>query len=307
MTKDVLIIGAGGFVGKTLLSMPEEALGEYGVKLIQPSIDLDITNSNSLLECLAQHQSDAVIHLAGQTFVPESFLHPEETFRVNFLGTLSLLKVLKQIEFQGKLLYVGSADVYGTVDPHQLPIRETQPLKPRSPYAVSKVAAEALCFQWSQTESIDIVMTRPFNHIGPGQSERFAISDFARQIAEIKLGRKAPLLTVGNIDVTRDFTDVADIIRAYLLLLSCGVRGEIYNVCSGVERSVRGMIDAMLKIACVDVEIQQETARVRAVEQKRVVGSYEKLHQATGWRPEVAIEATLTNLLAYWENKVSHG
>lgn len=307
MTRKVLVIGAGGFVGKALLNLPEKYLSASDATIVHPDFDLDITDSASVLQYLTHHQSDALIHLAAQTFVPESFAQPEETFRVNFLGTLNVLKALKQIGFRGKFLYAGSAEVYGTVNPSQLPISETQPLKPRNPYAVSKVAAEALCFQWSQTEALDIVMTRPFNHIGPGQNERFAVSDFARQIVEIKQGRRPPLIMVGDVDVTRDFTDVVDVVRAYLLLLSKGVRGEVYNVCSGVERSIRGLIDVMLTIAGLKVEIQHEAARARPAEQRRVVGACEKLRQATGWRPDIPIETTLGNLLAYWETKIANG
>src|SRR5262249_17980993 len=156
------------------------------------------------------------------------------------------LDALKREGFCGTLLFVGSSDMYGIVPPEQMPIREDYVLKPRSPYAVSKVAAEALCFQWSATERFKIVMARPFNHLGPGQSERFAVSGFAKQIIEIKKGRRAPILWAGDIHVTRDFTDVRDIVRAYQLLVEHGENGESYNVCSGIETSLQEIVDRLM-------------------------------------------------------------
>src|SRR5262249_48752052 len=149
----------------------------------------------------------AVIHLAAQSFVPASFAHPLETYEINFLGTYSLLEALKAAGFKGRFLFVGSGDAYGVVRPEDLPIGEEHPLRPRSPYAVSKAAAEALCYQWSRSESFEIVMTRSFNHIGPGQSDRFVVSDFARQVVEIRKGQRRPQISTGDIEVTRDFTD----------------------------------------------------------------------------------------------------
>src|SRR5207302_554158 len=177
----------------------------------------------------------AVIHLAAHSWVPQSFKEPMETYDVNFVGTFNLLSALQKTGFHGRFLFVSSSDIYGQVSPEALPITEEHPSKPRSPYAVSKVAAEALCSQWSQTETdIEIVVARPFVHIGPGQSDRFVISNFARQIIEIKRTRREALVEVGDIDVTRDFTDVRDVVRAYELLLARGVPGEVYNICSGI-------------------------------------------------------------------------
>ena len=166
---------------------------------------------------------DAVIHLAAQSFVPESFKNPLETFDVNFTGTYNLFSALKEYGFHGKILYISSGDIYGLVSEDKLPITEDYPLKPRNPYAVSKVAAEALCYQWSIAEDIEILIARPFNHIGPNQSERFAVSSFAKQIAEIELGLRKPVLNTGNIDITRDFLDVRDVADAYKLLLEKGM------------------------------------------------------------------------------------
>lgn len=294
----ILLTGSSGFVGRYMSEeMPCIPLNDAGRHV-------DLRDSHQLDDVVFRLKPDAVIHLATQSFVPESFKNPRETFDINFIGTFNLLSALKATGFSGRLLFVGSGDIYGLVPPEQLPISEAFPLKPRNPYAVSKVAAEALCFQWSQTEGFDIVMVRPFSHIGPGQSERFVLSDFAMQIAEIKHGRRKPVLRVGDIDVTRDFTDVRDVVRAYQLLLQRGKSGEIYNVCSGREFTVRGLLNDMLEIAGVKASIEQENERFRPSEQRRVFGSFKKLYDETGWSPEIPIEQTLGDILEYWRRKI---
>jgi GDP-4-dehydro-6-deoxy-D-mannose reductase len=167
------------------------------------------------------------------------------------------------------------------------------------------VAAEALCYQWSQLEKFALVMTRSFNHIGPGQSERFVVSDFAKQVIEIKQGRRKPILNVGDIDVTRDFTDVRDAASAYALLLERGGNGETYNVCSGVERSIRSILVRLLELANVDARIEQDATRLRIGEQRRFRGSYEKLHRDTGWVPAITIDHSLLDILQNWEERLS--
>jgi GDP-4-dehydro-6-deoxy-D-mannose reductase len=256
-------------------------------------------------KAVAEIKPDRVIHLAAQSFVPASFDAPRDTYDSNFLGTFNLLAALKQAGFTGRVLFAGSGDAYGLVAEERLPIVEDQPLKPRSPYSVSKVAAEALCYQWSQTEAFELVMTRSFNHIGPGQSERFAISNFAKQIIEIQTGRREAVLSVGDIDVSRDFTDVRDVARAYALLLDHGRNGEVYNVCSGVERSIRSLLVRLLELAQVEARIEQDPARLRKAEQRRIYGSYQKLRTDTGWEPQTGIDQSLTDILKTWKDKLS--
>ena len=304
--KKLMVTGAGGFVGgyiRQALLAPDQT---YGMEL-GPVSTSDLRDADGLARECAEARPDFVIHLAAQSFVPQSFADPRETFEVNFLGTLNLLQALKRSDFHGRLLFVGSGDMYGLVEPDKLPVDEDRPLKPRNPYAVSKVAAEALCYQWSQSEGMDIVMVRPFNHIGPGQSERFVVSDFARQVVEIRLGRRAAEIAVGDIDVTRDFTDVRDVVRAYLLLLQKGGNGETYNVCSGRERSVREILHDLIALARVNAVVKRDDARLRPAEQRRMYGSYEKLHAATGWRPEVALEQSLAENITYWEHRLKNG
>ncbi len=277
----LLLTGANGFVGQTMqAALPCVALPD----------GLDLRDRAALDAAIADIRPDTVIHLAAQSFVPASFENPRETFDINLYGTLNLLEALQSVGFQGRMLFVGSGDTYGQVPEAALPVRETHPLHPRNPYAVSKVAAEALCYQWSQTSGFEIVLVRPFNHIGLGQSPRFAIADFAKQVMEIRLGRRAPVLQVGDIDVTRDFTDVRDVVRAYELLLEQGRNGGIYNVCSGREYSIRDLLQKLIALAGVDARIEQDPARLRPAEQRRMVASFEALHRDTGWQPLIPIE-----------------
>lgn len=294
-----LVTGDTGFVGQHALARWPGAMGLSG---LVPRVD--IRDKAALLACLRTVQPSAVLHLAALSFVPDSFRAPEATFEVNFLGTLRLLEALAETGFKGRFVYVGTGDAYGLVAPGLLPITEDLPLRPRNPYAVSKAAAEALCFQWSQTGPFEIMMARPFNHIGTGQAPTFAISDFARQVAEIALGRRPPALSVGNIESTRDFTDVTDVVRAYELLLKSGKNGEIYNICSGVERSVRSLLERLLSLSGVKAEVVNDPARYRPSEQPRVCGSHKKLSDHTGWQPIVPLDASLLGIYRYWEKLI---
>lgn len=283
----ILVTGSNGFVGSHI---------KKAVSVI--ALDMDLLDKKKLREFFADCKPDFVIHLAAKTYVPDSFANPQDVYAVNFLGTLNLLEALKEGDFRGRMLYVGSSDGYGIVDPKDLPVLEEHALHPRSPYAVSKIAAEALCYQWSQTENFEIVLTRPFNHIGPGQNERFAVSNFAKQVA---LG--LDFIEVGDLSVTRDFTDVRDVVRAYLLLLEKGRNGEVYNVCSQKERTLESILHQLLSIKGLQTEIRVSKNRLRPTEQRRICGSFEKLNRDTGWQPLLPFEMTLQELLLDWEHK----
>lgn len=305
--KKLLITGLNGFVGRTVTQVLGSRKTDYNLDITIPGCTYDLTDRAQVANAIREARPDFVIHLAAQSFVPESFANPRATYDVNFYGTLNLLEALKSIGFTGRLLYVGSAEVYGLVDMADLPIKETRLLRPRNPYAVSKLAAEILCYQWSQTDNIDVVMARPFNHIGPGQSDRFVVSDFAKQIAEIKHGMRPPVVYVGDIEVTRDFTDVRDVVRAYLLLLKHGTSGVTYNVCSGAERNIGGVLNRLLEIGGVRADVVQDRHRLRPSEQKRLFGCYDKLNQCSGWNPEIVFETSLRDTLIDWEKKLING
>jgi len=296
--KKLLVTGLNGFVGghlQTLLaSMPD---GPWQLLAAKPH---DLLDCASLDAWLQETCPDAVIHLAGQTFVPEAFRDPQRTLQVNLLGTLNVLQALKRRGFCGTFLYVSSGDVYGQVEETHLPIREELVPRPRNPYAVSKVSAELLCQQWSYSEPWRIIVARPFNHIGPGQGEAFVIPSMARQLIRVRQGLQPAQLEVGDVDVTRDFLDVRDVLKAYLALLEHGRNGEVYNVCSGVERRVRDLIEQMAGLVGVEVELVQDASRLRLSEQRRVVGCSQKLQKETGWKPGVSITETLQSVLSDW-------
>lgn len=301
MKKPLFVTGLTGFVGQRLRRQLQD--DDHGWRLIEPRERCDLLQPDSLDAALADECPEAVIHLAGQTFVPESFRDPAKTLEINLLGTLHLLQALKRRGFAGTFLYVSSGDVYGKVDEAALPIDEGRLPEPRNPYGVSKVAAELLCRQWSVAEPWRIMVARPFNHIGEGQSAAFVVPSVAQQIARIRQGRQAPRLEVGDIDVSRDFLDVRDVLSAYFALLARGENGGVYNICSGREYVIRDLIQRMATLAGVDLEIVQDPARMRRAEQRRVRGSFERLQRVTGWQPTLSIEDTLKTVLSDWESR----
>lgn len=278
-------------------------LNDSSWNLLPPASPFDLTNPQSLVDLWPQ-MPDAVIHLAGQTFVPEAFRDPARTFDVNLMGTLNLLQALKARGFKGPFLYVSSGDVYGQVDEAALPITEEQPPCPRNPYAVSKLSAEFLCLQWGLSEDWPVLVARPFNHIGTGQKESFVIASAARQINRIRQGLQAPQLEVGDIDVTRDFLDVDDVVSAYFALLEKGTPGQVYNICSGHEQSIRSLIEQLADLAEVKLQLVQDPARMRRADQRRVCGSHQRLARTTGWTPQISIQQSLRAILSDWEKRV---
>ncbi len=295
--KTLLVTGLSGFVGGHL----QHAIARSETWQLLAAKPHNLLDPASLDAWLQAGVPDAVIHLAGQTFVPAAFKDPAHTLQVNLLGTLNLLQALKRAGFNGTFLFVSSGDVYGQVAEAALPIAEALAPKPRNPYAVSKVAAELLCQQWGYVEGWRMLIARPFNHIGPGQAASFVVPSMAQQLVGVGAGAQRLTLEVGDIDVTRDFLDVRDVISAYFALLEHGRSGEIYNVCSGVERTVRELILQMARLAGVSVELVQDPSRLRPADQRRVVGSAEKLQKDTGWKPGISITETLQSVLSDWE------
>lgn len=298
--KRLFLTGERGFVGKSFY-LAEETVRASGWELIPAAAPYDLLEPASLDRVLRAARPDGIIHLAGQSFVPEAIRDPERTLQVNLIGTLRLLQALKRNEFRGNFVYVSSSDVYGHVAPEALPILETLPARPQNPYAVSKAAAELLCYQWSQVEPWHIIIARPFNHIGEGQRKDFVIPGIAREIARMKLGLRDASIEVGDIDVTRDFLDVRDLVRAYLSLLGTGENGEIYNVCSGRDIPIREMIGKMADIEGIHLKITHDPARFRPSDQRHVRGSCAKILAATGWQPSIPLEQSLRDVLSDWE------
>ena len=302
----VLITGQAGFVGQHLVSSIAAHV-QWASRFPAPRTpDYDLLLPETIDRCLAEVNPDAVIHLAGQTSVPKAIANPAETLQVNLLGTLNLLQALKRNGFRGVFLYVSSGDIYGRVAESNMPITENEPPRPQNPYAVSKAAAELLCLQWSRVEPWRILIARPFNHIGAGQRPDFVISEIARQILAIKRGRQSPRLQLGDIDVSRDFLDVSDVIAAYMALLASGANGEIYNVCTGHEFVVRELAETMLSLAGVTATIERDPARFRPADQRRVAGDNAKLRAATSWQPHITINESLQTVLRDWETRSNY-
>lgn len=257
----------------------------------------DIRDAVTVRQLVEEVRPTAVLHLAAQSFVPRSFEDPRETMDINLIGTLNLLQALSACSFDGRLVYASSGDIYGRVPEDALPVNESRAPEPRSPYAVSKVAAEQLCLQWARTEGLQAIVARPFNHVGPDQNERFVLPALAKQVALIEAGRQAPVIEAGDIDTTRDFTDVRDIVAAYDAMIRAGKTGRIYLVASGIERKVRDLLGDMCKLAGIAPEIHQDPGKLRPAEQRRMVADAGLLAQDTGWRPQVPFETTLSDIL----------
>jgi GDP-4-dehydro-6-deoxy-D-mannose reductase len=295
----VVVTGLSGFVGRHLAAVLD------CVPMEMEGHEVDVRSPEDVAAAVRLAHPSAVIHLAAQSSVTYSLEHPRETFDVNFTGTLNLLEALTAVGYHGRLLYVGSSDVYGPGTSDGSPVDETCPLHPPNPYAVSKAAAEMLCVEWGATASFDVVVARPFNHIGPGQSDAFVVSSLARQLVEIQMGKHEPVIEVGNVSSARDFTDVRDVVRAYALLLENGVPGEAYNVCSGRAVTVGGVLSSLMELSGVHPEIRIAERRLRLSDVPRIVGSAQKLSQATGWQPKIPLTVSLADTLDGWERRLT--
>jgi GDP-4-dehydro-6-deoxy-D-mannose reductase len=304
--KRLFVTGGHGFVGQAIQRMASVIAARHGFEIVLPSVDFDLLDPAQVDAQLGAARPEAVLHLAAQSNVPLSFKDPEGTLRVNLFGTLRLFEGLRRSGLSPRVVFVSSGDVYGHVPETEMPISEERMPHPRNPYAVSKVAAEALCFQWSRTEGLEVMVARPFNHIGAGQADTFALPAFARQIADIRAGRRDPVIEVGDIDVRRDFLHVDDVVEGYLTLLESGMPGEIYNIASGQDRRVRDLLERMLEIAGVRADIRPDPVRHRPAEQRIVRGGNAKISRL-GWRPSRDIDEALGEILKDWEQRAGNG
>jgi GDP-4-dehydro-6-deoxy-D-mannose reductase len=297
----VLVTGAEGFVGGRLIPR----LVAVGHTPIGVDRDVDVADRDAVDGAVVAAAPEAVVHLAAISFVPDSVREPAATFRVNFLGVRHLLEAVAQHAPRARVLVVGTGNVYGVATPPARPFDERSPLRPGSPYAVAKAAADLLARSHA-ARGLDVVRVRPFNHTGRGRPESFVESSLARQIVEIALGRRAPRLAVGNLDAIRDFLDVEDVVTAYVRLLDRSVPAGLYNVASGVGRSVREILGLLLEIAGLapsKIEIAVEPARWRATD--HAVGDASRLRAATGWVPRVELRDTLRALLEGWRAELT--
>jgi GDP-4-dehydro-6-deoxy-D-mannose reductase len=297
-----LITGAGGFVGH-YLRRHLEACGDEVTGSDRSEGGPDLLDADAWTELLADVGPEVVYHLAGDADVGGSWRHPRETFAANAVGTLNLLLAARDAGVR-RVLNVGSADVYGRVGPDRLPIREDHPLEPVSPYAASKVAADYLGLQATLGWDLEVIRVRAFNHIGPGQSDRFVAPAIATRIArnEVEGGDEVP---VGDLTPRRDLTDVRDVVRAYRLLVELGEPGDVYNVCSGEAVAISDVADQLLAMATRAMRLRVDPDLLRPVDIPVLVGDGSKLRAATGWRPEIPVPTTLKDLMDDCRTRVS--
>lgn len=292
----VLVTGASGFVGRRLLPRLEAA----GHQPFPTDRETDITNLDVLCEALRRTRPDAIIHLAAMSSIAESWRNPSGCYRLNFVGTRHLLQAALREAPDARVMLIGSADQYGATEPAEHAFDEMTPLRPRSPYARTKAAAEMLGTMATQ-RGLDVVRVRAFTHTGAGQADHFVVSSFARQAAAIRDGRQEPVMRVGNLESVRDFLHVDDVLDAYLLLLDRKAPGDIYNIASERPTSIQEVLDLLLKLAGVEPAIEIDPERWRATDW--LVGDASRLRAATGWQPRVSLEAITGELYAYWRER----
>lgn len=313
----VLVTGIGGFVGPTVgAALAAAGHDVHGIVRDRPdrprlaALGLpaghlhaaDLDEVGSLERVIAAVRPEAVVHLAGLSFVPAAEDDLARAYRLNLGGTLAVLGAVRAGAPRARLLAVTSGDVYGAVEPGDLPVGEDTPLRPTSVYGASKAAADLAAAQWGRAYGLDVVRARPFNHTGPGQDPAFVCSALARQLAAIEAGRQSPVVRVGNLDPVRDFSDVRDIAAGYVALLERGRAGEVYNLCSGEGVSVAEVVAVLRTLARVAVRVESDTALRRRLDVPRVVGSHARATRDTRWEPRIALVDTLSALLDYWRS-----
>ena len=292
-----LVTGATGFVGRHLVAHLEAMGDEVSIS------EAEITEPEALEADFEGIRPDAVYHLAAQADVQASFIEPATTLRVNVEGTANVLEAARRAG-AGRVVFVSSADVYGRAAPASLPVGETEAMRPVTPYGASKAAAEMVCVQAGLGRGLDVVRARAFNHLGPGQSDRFVAAALASRVAANER-TGSEVVRVGNLSARRDFTDVRDVVRAYRLLAADGATGEAYNVCSGAARGISELAEALMARAGRPMRLATDGELMRPVDVPEVRGDPSKLHGATGWRPEVPLEQTLDDLLDYWRRRTA--
>ena len=319
----ILITGITGFVGSHLaefaLARGAEVWGSCRWRSKTENIDhiredlhlveCDLRDLSSVQPLVEQAAPDYIVHLAVQSFVAASWHTPAETLYTNAVSQVNLLEAIRPGKTSApRFLAIGSSEEYGLVHEDELPIKETNPLRPFSPYAVSKVTQHLMGYQYFRSYGLPIVRTRAFNHEGPRRGDVFVTSNFARQVAEIEVGKRPPVIQVGNLKARRDYTDVRDIVRGYWRLLEAGEPGEVYNLCSGRAWAIQEVLDFMLQHSRVrSIEVREDPARLRPSDVPMLLGDAGKIERAVGWRPEIPFERTLADTLDYWRGRVTAG
>lgn len=317
----VLITGITGFAGSHLAEHfladhpGVEVFGTYrwrsrreNIEGIEGKIRLlecDLSDMTAVRNALSISRPDAIYHLAAQSFVPSSWVSPTQTLNDNIAGQTNIFEAVRSLGLDPAIQIACSSEEYGLVLPDEVPIKETNPLRPLSPYAVSKVAQDFLGYQYFMSYGIRAIRTRGFNHTGPRRGEVFVTSNFAKQVATIEAGKAPAVIKVGNLDAVRDFTDVRDMVRGYVLATQKGKPGEVYNLASGKAITIRAMLDKLIGLAKVEVKVETDPARLRPSDVEVLIGDYSKFHADTGWEPRIPFDQTLEDLLNYWRDRIA--
>lgn len=312
--KKALIIGGAGFVGRYLADYLQNDC-EYEVvstKMKQEVLDgvsYEVRDMNLLVKEEVEHliqevAPDYIFHLAAQSSVAVSWSNPQLTVDVNIKGTLQLLDVLKETEYKGKTLLIGSGEEYGRVHPDEVPIVEDTVLRPGNIYAATKCCQNMLGSIYAKAYGLELIMVRAFNHVGPKQAPQFVIADFCKQIVEVEKGLREPVIHVGNLKAKRDFADVRDVVAAYECLVRQGKSGETYNVGSGVAYAIEDVLNQMIELSGQQIKVEVEQARLRPIDVPIIVADITKIKEDTDWEQKISLEQTLKDTLAYWRENV---
>lgn len=310
----ILVTGATGFVGRHLVAnlSQEPDVTVFGTTR-RPSAPCgrvllsegDLTERGFVDQLIEQTRPAAIVHLAAQPSVAESWANPEATLLNNLRAQLNLLEATARYVPVARVVIAGSAEEYGMIAPEDLPAKETAPLRPDNPYAVSKVIQDFLGLQYFLGRNLDVIRVRPFNLFGPGQSDRFAIGSFARQIAEAEAGRREPILMVGNLSARRDYTDVRDAVRGYVALLRHGQGGAVYNLGGGGVRSIGDILEALRGLARCDLQVRIDPTKFRPVDAPIIAPDIQRISEETGWRPAISFAQTVQDILDDWRSRIA--
>ena len=317
MRKKALITGITGFAGSHMAEfLLKEGFEVYGICRWRANrenivhlndkvklIEADLLDPHSLERLIFEVRPDFIFHLAGQSFVLASWTSPAVTLETNVVGPANLFEAVRHAQINPSIQIACSSEEYGLVKPDEVPIKETNPLRPLSPYAVSKVAMDYLGYQYFKSYGMKIVRTRGFNHTGPRRGEVFAESSFAKQIAEIEKRKLEPVISVGNLEALRDYTDVRDMVRGYFLAATKGKPGEVYNICQGKAWKIADVLDYLISLSKVRVKVKKDPLRMRPSDVPILLGDNTKFRRQTGWKPKISLEKTFKDLLNFWRER----
>jgi GDP-4-dehydro-6-deoxy-D-mannose reductase len=303
-----LIIGVTGFVGKYLAEELVNAGWDVcGTRLPTETTDLDIPMSgldildaSAVKSFLNRVKPDCVFHLAAQSSVAVSWEKPALTVDVNIKGAINLLEAVREMESPPRVLLIGSGEEYGYVMPEDLPVSEDTALRPGNIYAGTKIAQGMLGQIYARAYGLEIVVIRAFNHIGPGQTDTFVVPAFCKQVAEIEAAGDCGVMKTGNLEAKRDFTDVRDIVKAYLLLADKGESGEVYNVGSGDSIAIADILEMIIKLSKAKITVEKDPKRMRPSDTPEIRADVSKLVKCTGWKPEITLDVTISDVLNQW-------